>query len=212
VDLRIVPLDRLFLSRLDPEDGGVVFSVLPHIIEYQLRLARSTRTLACEDAGIDRILNPIVWLFFDLPVQVGTGRIIEDRSKSGVSVVTGSVCVARLLSLAGLLTLCHERRHVSRVLLEQYVQTSRLVRRSAASLIGWRCGRGWRCGPCCHRNARTVKNHITSAYNCVGTNQHRTSLAVKFVSELVDLWIIGGFHFGRWIRVALSLMRSTCQF
>jgi hypothetical protein len=91
VDLRIVPLDQLFLSRLDPEDGGVVFSVLPHIIEYQLRLARSTRTLACEDAGIDRILNPIVWVFFDLPVQVGTGRIIEDRSKSGVSVVTGSV-------------------------------------------------------------------------------------------------------------------------
>jgi len=60
VDLRIVLLDRLFLSRLDLEDGGVVFSVLPHIIEYQLRLARSTKTLEYEDAGVNRALHTIV--------------------------------------------------------------------------------------------------------------------------------------------------------
>jgi hypothetical protein len=60
VDLRIVPLNQLFLSCLDPEDGGVVFSVLPHIIEYQPRLARSTKTLDCENAGVDRVLCTIV--------------------------------------------------------------------------------------------------------------------------------------------------------
>jgi hypothetical protein len=40
--------------------GRVVFSVLPRIIKYQLRLARSTKTLDREDAGVDRVVSPIV--------------------------------------------------------------------------------------------------------------------------------------------------------
>jgi hypothetical protein len=72
VDLEIVRVDQLsFLSRLDPEDGRVLVSVFPHIIKYQLRLARSTKPLAARIPVVDRVLSPIVWLFFDLSVQVG---------------------------------------------------------------------------------------------------------------------------------------------
>jgi hypothetical protein len=53
----------LFLSRLDPEDGRVLVSVFPHIIKYQL--------FSREDPVVDRVLSLIVWLFFDLSVQVG---------------------------------------------------------------------------------------------------------------------------------------------
>jgi hypothetical protein len=47
-------------ARLDPKDGRVVFSILPHIVEHQLRLAQSTKALDCEDAGVGRVMSPVV--------------------------------------------------------------------------------------------------------------------------------------------------------
>jgi hypothetical protein len=46
-----------------------------------------------EDAGVGRVMSPIVWLFFDLSVQMETGHIVEDRSKRGCrhSVTRGRV-------------------------------------------------------------------------------------------------------------------------
>ena len=38
----------------------VAFSELPHIVEHQLWLARSTKTLDRKDTGIGRVMSPIV--------------------------------------------------------------------------------------------------------------------------------------------------------
>ena len=60
MNLKIVPLDLLSLSGLHPEDIRVIVLIHPHIVEYQLRLARSTKTVDDENAAIGRILSLIV--------------------------------------------------------------------------------------------------------------------------------------------------------
>lgn len=73
----------------------MVFSILPHIVEHQLRLAQSTKALGCEDVGVGRVMSPVVQLSFDLSVYMGTGYIIGDGSKRGVRVVMRRVWAGR---------------------------------------------------------------------------------------------------------------------